>query len=97
MLEDLFQSSSSANVFQLTLTFNSLQRPGQPVLTFINEVIAAATDLKYLGEDVSDQKIKWQILANLLPEYATLVMTLTDIDHGGNNGLQIKGIREACI
>jgi len=59
MLEDLFQSSSSAKVFQLTLTFKSLhQEPGQPVLTFINEVIAAAKDLKYLGEDVQQSEDK---------------------------------------
>jgi len=37
--------------FQLTTTFNSLQHVGQPVLSFINEVVTAATDLKYLGED----------------------------------------------
>lgn len=55
-LEELFQSSSSANIFQLTLTFNSLhQQLGQPVLAFINinEVISAASDLKYLGDETS--------------------------------------------
>ena len=71
-LENLFQSSSTANIFQLTMTFN---RPGQPVLSFINEVVTLAMDLRHLGEGLSEQKIKWQILANLLPEYASLVRT----------------------
>ena len=39
--------------------------------------MAAATDLRHLGEDVSDQRIRFQILANLLPEYEPLVTTLT--------------------
>ena len=96
-LEDVFQSSSTANIFQLTLAFNTLhQRVGQPVLTFINDVVAAATDLRYLGEDVSDQKIKWQILANLLPEYASLVTTLTNLDRD-DDPLDIRDIKESCM
>ena len=96
-LEDVFQSSSTANIFQLTLAFNTLdQRVGQPVLTFINDVVAAATDLRYLGEDVSDQKIKWQILANLLPEYASLVTTLTNLDRD-DDPLDVRDIKESCM
>ena len=96
-LEDVFQSSSTANIFQLTLVFNTLhQRVGQPVFTFINDVVAPATDLRYLGEDVSDQKIKWQILVNLLPEYASLVTTLTNLDRD-DDPLDIRDIQEFRI
>ena len=96
-LEDVFQSSSTANIFQLTLAFNSLyQQVGQPVLMFINDVVADATDLRYLGEDVSDQNIKWQILANLLPQIASLVTTLTNLDRHDDR-LDIRDIKESCM
>lgn len=41
--------------------------------------MAAATDLRYLGEDASDQRIRFQILGNLLPEYDALVTALTHV------------------
>jgi len=80
-LADVYQSSSLSNVFRLTTEFNSIKHiPGQPALESINAVIAAATDLRFLGENIHDQKIKWQLLGNLLPEYAGLVTALTNLD-----------------
>ena len=96
-LEAIYHSSSTANIFQLTVAFNTLrQRPDQSVLSFINVVISAASDLKHLGVDVSDQKVKWQILANLLPEYAPLVTTLTNLDRD-HDPLDIADLRESCL
>ena len=86
-MEEIFHSSSTANVFQLASAFDNLrQGADQSVLSFINDVLTAASDLKHLGEDISDQKIKWQILANLLPEYAPLVTTLTNVDRDHLSG-----------
>jgi len=87
-LADVYQSSSLSNVF------NSIKHiPGQPVLEFINSVLAAATDLRFLGENIQDQKIKWQLLGNLLPEYAGLVTALTnlDTDESPMNMEELKG------
>jgi len=47
-------------------------------------VFASATDLRFLGENIQDQKIKWQLLGSLLPEYAGLVIALTNLDTDEN-------------
>ena len=39
---------------------------------------------------------KWQILANLLPEYASLVTTLTNFDRD-DDPLDIRDIKESCM
>jgi len=73
------------NIFRLTTEFNSVKHiPGQLALEFINAVLAAATDLHFPGENIQDQKIKWQLLGYLLPEYAGLVTALTNLDTGEN-------------
>ena len=80
-LANLFQSSSLVNIFRLAMEFNALkQRPYQPAMQFMTSLCTAAADLRPLGEDVSDQKIKWHIWANLLPSYHALVTTLSNID-----------------
>ena len=95
-LEDVFQSSSTANIFQLTLAFNALhQGVGQPPLTLINGVTSTTTNLRYLEEDVSDQKIKWLILANLIPEYASLVTTLTNLSRD-DDPRDVRDIKQCC-
>lgn len=59
--------------FHVVPKFNRLsQQVGQPAIQIINSVVVAASDLRYLGEDVSDQRIKFQILGNLLPELEAL-------------------------
>ena len=76
-LADLYQSSTLGNVFRLTAEFNAMkQQPGQPAIQFVNAVCAAASDIRCLGEDLSDQKVKWQILGNLLPTFDALATTL---------------------
>jgi len=45
-------------------------------------MFGAVTD--FLGENIQDQKIKWQLLGNLLPEYAGLVTALTNLDTDEN-------------
>jgi len=84
-LADVYQSSSLSNIFRLTTEFHSLKQiPGQPAIEFINTVLAAATDLRFLGDNLHDLKIKWQLLGNLLPEYAGLVTALTNLDTDDN-------------
>ena len=66
LLEDVYHSASSANIFRLTIAFNSLrQKPEQPILSFINDVIAAATDLKLLGEDVNVSNSRFWPISSL--------------------------------
>lgn len=63
-LAELYQSASLGNVFRLTGEFNAMkQRLNQQAIQFISLVCTAASDLR---EDISKQKIKWQILGNLL-------------------------------
>ena len=84
-LGNLGQSSCLSNIFRLATEFNSIKHiSGQPALDFINTVLAAATDLRFLGDNIQDQKIKWQLLGNLLPEYAGLVTALTNLDTDEN-------------
>lgn len=69
-LSNLNHSTTLSNVFRLTIKFNTLtDQPGQSALAFINQAVAAANQLKDLGEDVSKQKIKFQILGHLRPEF----------------------------
>ena len=96
-LAELYQSASLGNIFRLTLEFNSLkQSPGQPAIQFINSVWNAASELRFLGEEVSDQKIKWQILGNLLPAFGPLVTTLSNIDKP-DAPTAIASLREAIL
>jgi len=93
-LENLYLGSSLENLFMLSQDFNRLsQKINQPAIQFINSVMAAATDLRHLGEDVSDQRIRFQILANLLPEYEPLVTTLT---HASGRS-DLKHLKEAIL
>lgn len=49
-LADVYNSASLSNIFRLTAEFNSIKHlPAQSALEFINAVIAAATDLRFLG------------------------------------------------
>ncbi|RPB21350.1 hypothetical protein L211DRAFT_443734 [Terfezia boudieri ATCC MYA-4762] len=59
-------------------------------------VCTTASELRFLGEDLSDQKIKWQILGNLLPEYNALVTTLSNIDTP-TTPMTVAAIREAIL
>jgi len=93
-LENLYLGSSLENVFMLLQDFNRLsQRSNQSAIQFINTVMAAATDLRHLGEDVSNQHIRSQILANLLPEYESLVTTLTH----SSGRMDLKHLKEAIL
>jgi len=93
-LENLYLGSSLENVFMLSQDFNRLsQKTNQSAIQFINSVMAAATDLRHLGEDLSDQRIRFQILANLLPEYELLVTTLT---HASGRS-DLKHLKEAIL
>ena len=57
-LENLYLGSSLENLFMLSQDFNRLsQRSNQSAIEFINTVMVAATDLRHLGEDVSNQRI----------------------------------------
>ena len=96
-LADLYQSSSLGNVFRLTSEFNSLrQLPGQPAIQFFAAVCSAASELRYLGEEISDQRVKWQILGHLLPEFGTLVTTLSNID-SPEVPLSLSSLRESIL
>ena len=56
------------------MAFNTLaQGKDQSALSFINHVVGAANELRDLGEDISDQKIKFQLLGYLHPEFDSLV------------------------
>ncbi|RPB21005.1 hypothetical protein L211DRAFT_851889 [Terfezia boudieri ATCC MYA-4762] len=59
-------------------------------------VTAVASELKLLGEDISDQKIKWQLLGNLLPEYSPLVTTLSNMDTE-QSPLDIQTVKKSII
>jgi len=55
-LESLYLDSSIENIFNLSQEFHHLsQQVGQLTIQFINLVAVAASDLQYLGEDLSDQ------------------------------------------
>ena len=96
-LAQLYQSPSRGNIFRLTTIFHSLhQQADQPALSFINQVITAASELKDLGEDISDQKIKYQILGHLAPDYDSLVTTLSTVDTD-NSPLTVREIREYIL
>lgn len=96
-LANLYHSNSRGNLFRLTTAFHSLaQENGQSALGFINKVITAASELRDLGEDVSDQKVKFQILGHLCPEFDSLVTTLSTVDTD-DQPLTIKDIREAIL
>jgi len=59
-LADLYQSASLGNIFRLTVEFNDIkQLLKKQAIQFITSVCTAASELKYLGEDISDQKGKW--------------------------------------
>ena len=74
LFEDLYQSATIPNLLDLHTRFASLhQRPGQPAFQFITEVTSLATEIRNMGDDLSDQKIKFHILGHLLPEFAPLV------------------------
>lgn len=93
-----YQSTSLGNIFRLTTVFGSLKHnPNEPVINFINAVVSAATELRFLGEDISDQRIKWQILGNLHADYNTLVTTLTNIDGKNNVELEVADVKEAIL
>ena len=96
-IEEQYQSSSHQNIFRLMIEFNSSrQLPGESAQNFTDKVIEAAELLKYLGEDISDQRIKWHILGNLLPEFGPLVTTLTNID-SPERPMDTRQIRDAII
>lgn len=69
---------------------------GQQVKRFINSVAVAASNLQYLGEDVSDQRVKFQILGNLLPEFEALVTTLTYAGDASRYD-DLRRLREAIL
>lgn len=96
-LANLFQSPSLGNIFRLAMEFNALkQHPDQPAMQFMTFVCTAAADLLSLGEDVSNQKIKCHILANLLPSYHALVTTLSNIDTE-DRPLTVQSLKEAVL
>ena len=96
-LAQLYQSPSRGNKFRLTTIFHSLhQQPDQPALAFINQVITAAGELKDLGEDISDQKIKYQTLGHLSAHFDYLVTTSSTVDTD-NTGLIVRQIREYIL
>lgn len=97
VLKELYQSSSLGNIFRLTAEFTSLrQKPGQPSIQFINSVLSAAAELRYLGENISENKVKWQILGNLHSDFNGLVTTLSNIDSVAAP-LDIKAVRESIM
>lgn len=97
ILVDLYQSASLRIIFRLTLEFSSLkQGSNPPAIQFITAVCNSASDLKYLIEDISDQKIRWQILGNLFSDFNALVTTLSNIDTH-ESPLCISFLREAML
>lgn len=96
-LADLYHSTSRGNLFRLSTAFHSpSQENRQSALAFINKVVSAASELRDLGEDVSDQKVKFQILGHLCPDFDSLVTTLSTVDTD-DQPLSIKDIREAIL
>ena len=59
-------------------------------------MVTVANEIRNLGDDLSDQKIKFQILGHLLPEFAPLVTTLTNLDGQGRD-LDLRSLREAIL
>lgn len=60
-------------------------------------MISAATELRFLGEELSDQKIKWQLLGNLLSlDYDSFVTTMLNLDEMEGE-MTIKAIKEAIM
>lgn len=93
----LYPLTSLGNIFRLSIEFNTLKhKPKKSAINFINSVTAAATKLQFLGKDLSDQKIKWQLLGNLNLDYNSLVTTLTNIDNE-DHPMNIPVIREAIL
>ena len=96
-LADLYHSATLGNIFRLSISFNALtQKPDQSALSFINQVVAAAHELRDLGEDLSDQKIKFQVLGHLRPEFDSLVTTLSTVDTDASP-LSLKSIRDSIL
>ena len=97
LLQELYQGSSIANLLDLNTQFAFLhQKAGQTAFQFITEVITLATGIRNIGDDISDQKISFQILGHLLSEFAPLVTTLTNID-GATLNLDLIALREAIL
>ena len=96
-LASQYQSASLGNIFHLTTEFNVLrQTPTQPASQYITLVTNAVSNLKCLGEDISNQKIKWQILTGVLPEFHTLVTTLSNI-YTPKNLMSLPALKEAVL
>ena len=97
LLQELYHSASIANLLDLNNRFACLrQKVGQTAFQFITEVVNLANEIRDMGDDISDQKVKFQILGHLLPEFAPLVTTLMNID-GATLSLDMKTLREAII
>lgn len=97
LLRELYQNTSIANLLDLNTRFSCLtQKVGQSAFQFITEVVSLANEIRDMGDDISDQKVKFQILGHLLPEYAPLVTTLTNMD-GATLALDLKTLREAIL
>ena len=97
LFADLYQSATVPNLLDLNTHFAALQqRRGQPAFQFITEVTSLAAEIRNMGDDISDQKIKFQILGHLLPEFAPLVTTLTNLD-GQTRELDLRTLRESIL
>jgi len=65
-LADVYQSSPLSIIFRLTTEFHSIKHiPRQPAPEFINTVLAAATNLRFLGDNIQDRKKKMAALGKL--------------------------------
>lgn len=58
--------------------------------------MVAANEFKDLREDVSDQKIKFQILGHLYPEFDLLVTTVSTVDTEADP-LSLKEVRDSIL
>ena len=96
-LADLYHSVTLGNIFRLSISFNALtQKLYQLVLSFINQVVVATHKLRDLGQDLSDQKVKCQILGFLRPKFDSLVTTLSTMNTDATP-LSLKAIRNSIL
>ena len=97
LLHDLYQNASIANLLYLNTRFNCLhQKVGQTAFQFITGVVTLSNEIRHMGDNISDRKMKFHIHGHLLPEFAPLVTTLTNIDNA-NLALDLKTLREAIL
>ena len=97
LLQELYQNESITNLLELNTRFSWVaQKPMQSAFQFITEVISLANEIYYMGDNINDQKVKFQILGHLLPGFAPLVTTLTNMV-GATLALDMKTLREAVL